>query len=116
MTSVRLPHETAVFEYTGNTPMGGAPECFYSVTHFEDSGFAQALDNFHHAVVVEHTGDTVCDSRGGLTFAGRGKITKKCESHLTTNRRKSVAIKEKKRSQLVEGSKVIDGFFERQRL
>jgi hypothetical protein len=111
--SVHLPDEAAIVKLADDDAARGAAQRFHPVTRLELGGFTQALDDFDHALTVQHSGDVMGDGGRNLAFADGRKIAEQGQGQFSSDRGKRVAVEEKERGTAMEAAELIETFCER---
>lgn len=96
--------------------MQRAAEGLDPVARLEVGAFAQALDDLHHRLPVQHAGDVVGDGRGGLAPAAGGEVGKDQVGDRTPDIGEGVSVEEEKRGATVTTAEKLERFGQSQDL
>ena len=112
LAAVGLPDHAAVIKQTEDSALRRTAEGLDAVARQVRSAFAKALDDFHHALPVQHAGDVVGDGGHNLTAAASGQIGEDKVNDRSSDFSKRVAVKEKEWSLPVTAPERLYGFVE----
>jgi len=96
--------------------MSRTAKCLDAVARLKVGGAAQTLDNLSHALMVEHSGDEMRESRDNFTSASGRQVREQGCGKLTPHVSEGVAIEEEERSAAMALPQKLYGFVERKDL
>ena len=95
--AIGLPNHATIVEQTNDYALRRAAQGLDAVARLKRSAFAKALDDFHHALPVQHAGNVVGNGGGNYPAATGRQVSKESGSDLPGDVCKRIAVEEKER-------------------